>query len=316
METFTPESTPESTPEYMYEYMPEYMPESTPEYMYEYMSESTPEYMHEYMPGLKPESMSESTPESMPESTPGLTPESTPESPVFTPDNTFIGIFTPMERHLQCEQKGVRNYVTADIPRWKILKDIDIGLFSNYGFTHYNNYLLSTGLNLANFPDDKWLLCPIQLKDKSSDWDIQIGMSGKCKQGQTEFDGMLLELEEELGLKYNSRSKVAPIITKHTGYWYEGSKRKEYTYSRSTFKINFDNVRLIDTHVDKPIKYVSDEENYFNTLACLVHGNLKDITKVLQIKKVNYSCNDDRIIGMAYVSGKTVKTIMNTFARR
>ena len=312
METFTPESTPE------------------------YMPESTPEYMHEYMPGLKPESMSESTsestPESMPESTPGLTPESTPEStpgltpestpespgltPVFTPDNTFIGIFTPMERHLQCEQKGVRNYVTADIPRWKILKDIDIGLFSNYGFTHYNNYLLSTGLNLADFPDDKWLLCPIQLKDKSSDWDIQIGMSGKCKQGQTEFDGMLLELEEELGLKYNSRSKVVPIITKHTGYWYEGSKRKEYTYSRSTFKINFDNVRLIDTHVDKPIKDISDEENYFKTIACLVHGNLKDITKVLEIKKVNYSCNDDRIIGMAYVSGKTVKTIMNTFARR
>ena len=236
-----------------------------------------------------------------------LTPESTTE---FSLDNTFIGIFNP-KKNLNCEEKGVRNYVTAEIPDWKISKNIPMESFSEYGFTLPNNHLLNTDLDLLNIPDDKWLLCPIQLKYESDDWDIQIGMSGKCKQDQDVVDGMLLELEEELGFKYNSMDAVLPpLITTHKSSWSDQGHKKEYTYSRSTFKINLDNLKLIDKSVDKPIITVSDEDDYYRTIACLVYGKLTDITKVLQIRKVDYSCNKDRIVGMAYVSGKTVKKFM------
>jgi hypothetical protein len=235
-----------------------------------------------------------------------LTPESTTE---FSLDKTFIGIFNP-RKNLNCEEKGVRNYVTAEIPEWEI-KNIPMESFSEYGFTLPNNHLLNTDLDLLNIPDDKWLLCPIQLKDKSDVWDIQIGMSGKCKQRQDVVDGMLLELEEELGFKYNSMDAVLPpLITTHKSSWYDQGRKKEYTYSRSTFKIKLDNLKLIDKSVDKPIITVSDEDDYYRTIACLVYGKLTDIRKVLQIRKVDYSCNKDRIIGMAYVSGKTVKKFM------
>jgi hypothetical protein len=264
-----------------------------------------------------------STPELTPELTPKLTPESTPDStpvltPGLTPDNTlghtYIGIFTSMEGNLKCKKKGVRNYVTADIPTWTIDENIDISSFSKYGCTPKNNYLLNPILGLQNFADDEWLLCPIQSKEKEIGWDIQIGMSGKCKQGQNEFDGMLLELEEELGLKYIGEDRVAQIITNHKGKWYDGRYTREYSYTRTTFKIHFNDVRLINTDVDKPIGSVSDEENYYKTIACLVYGKITDIKKVLDIKKVNYSCNDDRVIGMAYVSGKTIKRILKTFS--
>ena len=241
-----------------------------------------------------------------------LSDESNPDSTnEFSPDNTFIGIFTPMKDYLNCEEEGVRNYVTAEIPTWNIVKDIDMRLFSEYGFTYPNNHLLNTQLDLLNFPDDEWLLCPIQLKYKSGDWDIQIGMSGKCKQGQTALDGMLLELEEELGFKYNGSDTVSdPLITNHNSFWYDQRRKTEYMYSRFTFKINLDNLKLIDKSVDTPIVTVSDEDDYYTTIACLVCGKLTHITKVLQIKKVDYSCNKDRIVGMAYVSGKTVKKFM------
>ena len=258
----------------------------------------------------------ELTPGITPGLTPGLTPELTPElTPVLTPDNTidntYIGIFTAMENNLKCETEGVRNYVTADIPEWVVQDNINIKDFSRYGFTRKNNYLFNPTLGLANFADDEWLLCPIQFKDKYDDWDIQIGMSGKCKQGQTEFDGMRLELEEELGLKYISKDKVKPLITKHTGTY--GDRRIPYKYDRYTFKINFNDVKPIDTLVDIPIEAVSAEENYYKTIACIVCGKLEDIRKVIDIKKVNYSCNDDRVIGMAYVSGKTIKKVVNHF---
>jgi len=243
-----------------------------------------------------------------PESTPSvLTPESTTE---FSLDNTFIGIFNP-KKNLNCEEKGVRNYVTAEIPEWE-MKNIPIELFSQYGFTYPNNYLLNKELDLLNFPDDEWLLCPIQLKDDSDEWDIQIGMSGKCKQDQSELDGMLLELEEELGFKYNSSDTVLwPLVTKHIGSWYDDhGHKKKYNYSRFTFKINLDNIKLIDKNVDKPITTVSDEDDYYRTIACIVCGKLRDIRKVLQIRKVDYSCSKDRIVGMAYVSVKTVKKVM------
>ena len=237
----------------------------------------------------------------------GLTPESTT---AFSLDNTFIGIFNP-RKNLNCEEKGVRNYVTAEIPDWEI-KNIPMESFSEYGFTLPNNHLLNTDLGLLKIPDDEWLLCPIQLKYESDDWDIQIGMSGKCKQGQEILDGMLLELEEELGFKYNSMDAVSlPLITRHKSSWYDQKgRKKEYLYSRFTFKINLDNLKLIDKSVDKPIITVSDEDDYYRTIACLVGGKLTDIKKVLQIKKVDYSCNKDRIVGMAYVSGKTVKKFM------
>lgn len=243
----------------------------------------------------------------------GLTPESTPESTTeFSVDNTFIGIFNPII-NLNCKKKGVRNYVTADIPLWEMFKNIPMESFSEYGFTLPNNHLLNTDLGLLNTPDDKWLLCPIQLKDKSDVWDIQIGMSGKCKQHQNIFNGMLLELEEELGFKYSSTDTVLqPLVTNHTGSWYEPRRRIKipYIYSRSTFEINLDDLKLIDKSVDKPIITVSDEDDYYRTIACLVWGNLTDITKVTQIRKVDYSCNKDRIVGMAYVSGKTIKKFM------
>ena len=243
----------------------------------------------------------------------GLTPESTPESTTeFSVDNTFIGIFNP-RINLNCKKKGVRNYVTADIPVWETFENIRMESFSEYGFTLPNNHLLNTDLGLLNIPDDKWLLCPIQLKDKSDVWDIQIGMSGKCKEGQNVFNGMLLELEEELGFKYSSTDTVLqPLITNHTGSWYDQRRRSKmpYTYSRSTFEINLDDLKLIDKSVDKPIITVSDEDDYYRTIACLVWGKLTDITKVIHITKVDYSCNKDRIVGMAYVSGKTVKNFM------
>ena len=115
-----------------------------------------------------------------------LTPGSSTE---FSVDNTFIGIFNP-RKNLNCEEKGVRNYVTAEIPKWEMIKNIPMESFSEYGFTLPNNHLLNTDLDFVNIPDDKWLLCPIQLKYKSDDWDIQIGMSGKCKQGQEILDGI------------------------------------------------------------------------------------------------------------------------------
>ena len=118
-------------------------------------------------------------------------------------------------------------------------------------------------------------------------------------------------MEEELGFKYNSTDAVSrPLTTTHKSSWYDQDIKKEYTYSRFTFKINFDNLKLIDKSVDKPITTVSDEDDYYRTITCLVYGKLTDITKVLQIKKVDYSCNKDRIVGMAYVSGKTVKKFM------
>jgi len=236
-----------------------------------------------------------------------LTDEPTTE---FSVDNTFIGIFNP-RINLNCEKKDVRNYVTAEIPNWEMIENIPMESFSEYGFTLPNNHLLNTDLDLLNIPDDKWLLCPIQLKHESDDWDIQIGMSGKCKERQDVFNGMLLELEEELGFKYNSMDTVLrPLITKHTGYWYDQGRKIQYTYSRSTFKINLDNLKLIDKSVDKPIITVSDKDDYYRTIACLVWGKLTDIRKVIQIRKVDYSCNKDRIVGMAYVSGKTVKKFM------
>ena len=235
---------------------------------------------------------------------------------IYSIDDTFIGIFTPIKNILKGNNPKQKKYVTVKIPTWQIVKDMNILEFSKYGFTAKNNYLLSSELDIMNFPDDKWLLCPIQLKkyepkwsfEDNTKWDIQVGISGKCKNLQSPPEAMMLELEEELGLKYIG-NPIGSILTKHQGSWWDEKNKvlREYMYDRTTFKISIKSTRQINADSDKPIQTKTDEENYYNTIACLVYGSFEDIKTVLETKKINYSSNEDRIIGMAYVSGKTIK---------
>lgn len=187
-----------------------------------------------------------------------------------------------------------RYYVGVEMSEWRVFPEIDIEL-SSYGFFGRGEFLREY---ISEMKDEDWIVCPVQLKDYSSFmWDIQIGVTGTCKHNQEPYESMLLEMEEELGLRWSSTGTIQGIQT-------IDSRGKE----RTIFKIPISDCIPIEKD-DMPIACSESKDIINKKVACLIHGTRDEIEKVLnKSKKIRYySSNDDNIIGLAIVSVQTVK---------
>jgi hypothetical protein len=212
-------------------------------------------------------------------------------------DLVFICLFDDLkEKALSCGQGRSVNVNT----NWQIIKygDPDIPhIISMYGFKYlkYKIQVLS---------DDDWIVCPIQIitptQTVEKSWDIQVGISGKCKIGQDTYDGMLLELQEELGLEF-------------IGERFDGNTENDLQdfqcnkYSRTTFLVDINQTKLLDS--EHTLCTTSKEDDRSKKIVCLVYGKLSDVVEKININltKRTYLCNDDNIVGMALLSVKTIK---------
>jgi len=187
-----------------------------------------------------------------------------------------------------------RCYVGVEMAEWRVFPEIDIEV-SSYGFFGRGEFLREY---ISEMKDDDWIVCPVQLKDYSSFiWDIQIGVTGTCKHNQEPYESMLLEMEEELGLRWFSTKSIQGIQT-------IDSRGKE----RTIFKIPIGGCIQIEKD-DMPIAGSESKDIINKKVACIIHGTKDEIEKVLnKSKKIRYySSNDDNIIGLAIVSVQTVK---------
>jgi hypothetical protein len=212
-------------------------------------------------------------------------------------DLVFICLFDDLkEKALSCGQGRSVNVNT----NWQIIKygDPDIPhIISMYGFKYlkYKIQVLS---------DDDWIVCPIQIitptQTVEKSWDIQVGITGKCKIEQDPYDGMLLELQEELGLEF-----IGEKFDGNTENYFQGNK-----YSRTTFLVDINQTKLLDS--DHTLCIKSKEDDRSKKIVCLVYGKLSDVVEKININltKRTYLCNDDNIVGMALLSVKTIKRHM------
>jgi hypothetical protein len=204
----------------------------------------------------------------------------------------MVGFFDPphnKRKALSCPRisGNTPRYVKTQISAWKYDNDIKI---STYGL----NFLRDL-INHHFLDDSMYILGPIQL-DRNGNYDIQIGMSGKCKIGQSYDDGMFLELEEELGLKYNTQN-----LPQH--YLYQ---------SRAIYTLHINETKLINPTRDYPIRLTSHKNDQYRPVSCLVYGRLNEILNVLKTDQKDrfYSCNDDNIIGIGLISVGRIKEFL------
>jgi hypothetical protein len=210
-------------------------------------------------------------------------------------EDIYVGLFDIMrESALSCLTRD-RVYVSVNI-NWEILHYSTVQ-FSFYGLTFYNNYLRNPTI-FNNIPDDNWIVCPIQFSEKTGGWDIQIGMSGTCKEDQNPFDGMRLELQEELGLEYIGGQISGTFIDQ----------------PRTLFFVRIGHTRSISEQ-SRIVRTANNYDDKTNKISCFVHGTLCELLSVINIqnKTRNYSCNDDNILGLALVSIKTIKNFIHNF---
>jgi len=207
----------------------------------------------------------------------------------------FVGLFDSIKKKaLSCPDfpKNTLHYVSTQISEWKYDDDIKI---STYGLD-----FLKDVINTHFLDDNIYILGPIQLND--SGYDIQIGMTGKCKIGQTYDDGMFLELQEELGLKYD---------TQNLPHQYVHQDRVIYT-------VDINETRLINPAIDSPITLTNHKDDKFKLVASLVYGRINEILNVLKIdqKKRFFSCNKDNIIGIGLISVGRIKEFLTLESQR
>jgi hypothetical protein len=177
---------------------------------------------------------------------------------------------------------------------WRVFPETDIE-FSSYGFFGRREFLREY---ISEMKDEDWIVCPVQLKDYSSFmWDIQIGITGTCKHNQEPYEMMVLEMEEELGLRWVSKRQIQGIESIDSG-----------DNERTIFKIPISDCLSIEKD-DMPISGFESKDNINKKIACIIHGTREEIERVInKSKKIRYySCNDDNIIGLAFVSVQTVK---------
>jgi hypothetical protein len=214
-------------------------------------------------------------------------------------DLVFICLFDDLkEKALSCGQGRSVNVNT----NWQIIKygDPDIPhIISMYGFKYlkYKIQVLS---------DDDWIVCPIQIitptQTVEKSWDIQVGITGKCRIDQDIYDGMLLELQEELGLEFIGERFDGNTETDLHDF--QGNK-----YSRTTFLVDINQTKLLES--DHTLCTTSKDDRS-KKIVCLVYGKLSDVVEKININltKRTYLCNDDNIVGMALLSVKTIKRHM------
>jgi hypothetical protein len=208
-------------------------------------------------------------------------------------ENIHVCLFNVIKEHaLSCQTRPLANVSVT----WSILHYLSVK-FSSYGLTGIYDYLQNPDI-FTGVPEDNWIVCPIQLDKDTGGWDIQIGMSGKSKEGQTPFDGMRLELQEELGLQYIPEQEVSGtfILPPRTLFF----------------------VKIVDTmSMDEKSTIVISENDSDSTnrLSCFVHGTLPELFSVIdrEEKQRTYLCNEDNILGLALVSIKTIKKIIREF---
>ena len=219
-------------------------------------------------------------------------------------DLVFICLFDDLkEKALSCDQNG--KTVTLNT-NWQIIKYGDPAkphIISMYGFK-YLKYKIQV------LPDDDWIVCPIQIiipkqtveQSEKKSWDIQVGITGKCNIGQDIYDGMLLELQEELGLEFIGEKFDGD--TENDLQDFQGNK-----YSRTTFLLDINKTKLLDA---EHTLYTKSKDDRSKRIVCLVHGKMSDVVEKININltKRTYLCNDDNIVGMALVSVKTIKSHM------
>lgn len=216
-------------------------------------------------------------------------------------DLVFICLFDDLkEKALSCGQDRSVNVNT----NWQIIKYGDPDkphIISMYGFKYlkYKMHILS---------DDDWIVCPIQIitptQTVEQSWDIQVGITGKCKIGQDTYDGMLLELQEELGLEFIGEKFDGN--TENDLQDFRGNK-----YSRTTFLVDINQTKLLDSDHNHTLCTTSKDDRS-KRIVCLVHGKMSDVVEKINIHltKRTYLCNDDNIVGMALLSVKTIKRHM------
>jgi len=216
----------------------------------------------------------------------------------------MVGFFDPphnRRKALSCPDfpNNTLHYVSTQISVWKYDNDIKI---STYGLEFLNDLI-----NTQFLDDSMYILGPIQL-DSDGNYDIQIGMSGKCKRYQTYDDGMFLELEEELGLTYNTQN-----VPQHYVYDHQDGYR-----FRAIYTLNINETRLINPRTrnnprgDTPIRLTSHRDDKSRPVSCLVYGRLNEILNVLRTYQTQrfYSCNDDNIIGIGLISVARIKEFL------
>lgn len=216
----------------------------------------------------------------------------------------MVGFFDPphnRRKALSCPDfpKNTLHYVSTQISVWKYDNDIKI---STCGLEFLNDLI-----NTQFLDDSMYILGPIQL-DSDGHYDIQIGMSGKCKRYQSYDDGMFLELEEELGLKYNTQN-----VPQHYVYVHQDGYR-----FRAIYTLNINETRLINPRRDNPIRLTSHRDDKSRPVSCLVYGRLDEILNVLRTYQTQrfYSCNDDNIIGIGLISVARIKEFLIESQRR
>lgn len=203
----------------------------------------------------------------------------------------IVGFFDSIKKKaLSCPKfpKNTLSYVETQISEWKYDNDIKI---STYGLDFLRDVIHPHFLD-----DSMYILGPIQLDRNGDEYDIQIGMTGKCKIGQTYDDGMFLELEEELGLKYDTQNLPQQYVHQN----------------RAIYTVDINETRLINPLRDSPITLINHRNDNSKPVACLVYGRLDEILNVLQIdqKKRFYSCNNDNIIGIGLISVGRIKEFL------
>ena len=210
-------------------------------------------------------------------------------------ENIYVCLFDVITEHaLSCKTSRNRPLSHVSVT-WSISNYLSVE-FSSYGLTGIYDYLHNPDI-FSGVPEDNWIVCPIQL-DKHGGWDIQIGMSGKSKIGQTPFDGMRLELQEELGLNYIGEQELS-------GTFIHPPRTLFFVKIVDTLSMNKKST-IVVTHSD------SDSTN---RLSCFVHGTLTELLSVIdrEEKERTYLCNEDNILGLALVSIKTIKKIIREF---
>jgi hypothetical protein len=198
-------------------------------------------------------------------------------------------------RSLRASKKcKARCYVGVEMAEWRVFPETDID-FSSYGFFGRGEFLRE---HISEMKDEDWIVCPVQLKDYSSFiWDIQIGVTGTRKHNQEPYETMLLEMEEELGLRWSSTGPIQGIQS-------TDSRGNE----RTIFKIPISGCLSIEKD-DMPISGSESKDTVNKKIACIIHGTRDEIERIVnKSKKIRYySSNDDNIIGLAFVSVQTVK---------
>ena len=210
--------------------------------------------------------------------------------------NIYVGLFKNIKhRALRTTKRcRARQYIGVEMAEWRVFPDTLINL-SSYGIIGKRAFLRE---HIQEMKDTDWIVCPVQLKNSSSSlWDIQIGVTGKCKNSQEPHEAMLLELEEELGLRWIGPEPIQGVISEDN-----------QEYERTIFKIPSSNCVSIEKD-EMPITGGGNKEIAMQKIACLIYGSKDDLEKV--INKTNklryYSSNDDNIIGNSFVAVQTIK---------